>query len=249
MLRAELFQHQHQQPTPPLRRRFHFQHLLAHADHADFAADGEVVAYHVASWGDTEKYAAEAARTGKDARGRGITTGRVTSRVSGAPEVFGELPMTVLAEEIETPGPGQVRALITVASNPVLSAPNGPRLARALELKVFEDRRDSIQLTSLVSTVVDPGVSTYVGPRRQWERSTAAHNTVCLNGHDHSEVWGSFRAGALARSASPTVSTHGGVTRIEAWLQPAATGFTRRRPPTITRSVASDQTCPPPSMR
>ena len=38
-------------------------------------ADGEVVAYHVASWGDTEKYAAEAARTGKDARGRGITTG------------------------------------------------------------------------------------------------------------------------------------------------------------------------------
>ncbi|HLO93156.1 MAG TPA: molybdopterin dinucleotide binding domain-containing protein, partial [Burkholderiaceae bacterium] len=54
-------------------------------------------------------------------------------RVSGAPEVFGELPMVCLAEEIESPGEGQVRALITVASNPVLSAPNGPRLSRALE--------------------------------------------------------------------------------------------------------------------
>jgi serine protein kinase len=30
------------------------------------------------------------------------------------------------------------------------------RLARALELKMFEDRRDTIQLTSDLSTVVDP---------------------------------------------------------------------------------------------
>jgi anaerobic selenocysteine-containing dehydrogenase len=65
--------------------------------------------------------------------GRGVTTGRWASRVSGAPEVFGELPMTLLAEEIETPGPGQVRALISIASNPVLSSPGGPRLAAALE--------------------------------------------------------------------------------------------------------------------
>ncbi|MBI5721635.1 MAG: molybdopterin-dependent oxidoreductase [Burkholderiales bacterium] len=69
---------------------------------------------------------------GPPGKGRGITTGRHASRVSGAPEVWGELPMTCLAEEIETPGGGQVRALITVASNPVLSAPGGPRLAAAL---------------------------------------------------------------------------------------------------------------------
>lgn len=56
---------------------------------------------------------------------------RWTSRVSGKPEFGGELPMTALAEEIETPGNGQVRALITSAGNPVLSAPGGPRLERA----------------------------------------------------------------------------------------------------------------------
>jgi anaerobic selenocysteine-containing dehydrogenase len=69
---------------------------------------------------------------GKPGCGRGIVTGRHTSRVSGAPEVWGEFPMTCLAEEIETPGAGQVKALITVASNPVLSSPGGPRLVAAL---------------------------------------------------------------------------------------------------------------------
>jgi anaerobic selenocysteine-containing dehydrogenase len=54
------------------------------------------------------------------------------SRVRGLPEFNGELPMATLAEEIETPGPGQVRGAILVASNPVLSAPNGPRVERAL---------------------------------------------------------------------------------------------------------------------
>ena len=54
------------------------------------------------------------------------------SRVRGAPEVGGELPVAVLAEEIDTPGDGRVRALITSAGNPVLSSPNGARLDRAL---------------------------------------------------------------------------------------------------------------------
>jgi len=57
---------------------------------------------------------------------------RWKSRVSGKPEFGGELPMSALAEEIETPGPGQVRALITSAGNPVLSAPGGAALERAL---------------------------------------------------------------------------------------------------------------------
>ncbi len=64
--------------------------------------------------------------------GKGVVTGRHASRVSGAPEVYGELPIGCLAEEIQTPGAGQVRGLITVASNPVLSSPNGRRLAEAL---------------------------------------------------------------------------------------------------------------------
>jgi len=57
---------------------------------------------------------------------------RWTSRVSGKPEFGGELPVSALAEEIETPGAGQIRALVTIAGNPVLSAPGGPRLERAL---------------------------------------------------------------------------------------------------------------------
>ncbi|MEI7895142.1 MAG: molybdopterin-dependent oxidoreductase, partial [Myxococcales bacterium] len=58
--------------------------------------------------------------------------GWYASRVRALPEFGGELPTAVLAEEIETPGPGQIRALITAAGNPVLSAPNGRRLERAL---------------------------------------------------------------------------------------------------------------------
>ena len=58
---------------------------------------------------------------------------RWRSRVSGKPEFGGELPVAVLAEEIEAPGEGQIRALITSAGNPVLSTPGGPRLERALE--------------------------------------------------------------------------------------------------------------------
>lgn len=64
--------------------------------------------------------------------GRGFRTGRWRSRVSGHPEVLSELPAAVLAEEIETPGEGQIQALITLAGNPVLSAPDGDRLDRAL---------------------------------------------------------------------------------------------------------------------
>ncbi|MFT3713280.1 MAG: molybdopterin-dependent oxidoreductase [Archangium sp.] len=54
------------------------------------------------------------------------------SRVRALPEFNGELPIVTLAEEIETPGPGQVRALLVTAHNPVLSAPNGPRVDAAL---------------------------------------------------------------------------------------------------------------------
>jgi anaerobic selenocysteine-containing dehydrogenase len=57
---------------------------------------------------------------------------RHRSRVRGLPETVGEIPATTLAEEIETPGPGQVKALLTFAGNPVLAVPNGRRLEKAL---------------------------------------------------------------------------------------------------------------------
>ncbi|MFI1469829.1 molybdopterin oxidoreductase family protein [Streptomyces wuyuanensis] len=64
--------------------------------------------------------------------GKGFALGRWASRVSGHPEAKGELPIAALAEEIETPGEGRIRAVITIAANPVLSAPDGERLDRAL---------------------------------------------------------------------------------------------------------------------
>jgi len=69
--------------------------------------------------------------------GRGFRTGRWTSRVSGRPEVRGELPVALLAEEIETPGDGQVRALITVAGNPARSTPDSARIEAALDSLEF----------------------------------------------------------------------------------------------------------------
>ena len=54
------------------------------------------------------------------------------SRVRKAPEFEGELPVSVMAEEMLTPGEGQIRALITNAGNPVLSTPNGTQLEKAL---------------------------------------------------------------------------------------------------------------------
>jgi anaerobic selenocysteine-containing dehydrogenase len=65
--------------------------------------------------------------------GRGWRTGRWHSRVRRLPEVMGELPAAALAEEIDTPGEGQLRALFTVAGNPVLSIPDSGRLTAALD--------------------------------------------------------------------------------------------------------------------
>ena len=102
----------------------------------------------------------QANSTGEPGRGRGVVTGRHRSRVSGAPEVFGELPMTCLAEEIELPGEGQVRALITVASNPVLSAPNGPRLSAALDTLDFMVSLDIyLNETTRHADVILPGLA------------------------------------------------------------------------------------------
>jgi anaerobic selenocysteine-containing dehydrogenase len=58
--------------------------------------------------------------------------GAWTTRVRQLPEFGGELPCAALAEEILTPGEGQIRALVTCAGNPVLSTPNGSQLETAL---------------------------------------------------------------------------------------------------------------------
>ncbi len=79
------------------------------------------------------KAATGSANTRGPARtGRPFRLGRHRSRVRGLPESLGELPVVCLAEEIDTPGDGRVRGLVTVAGNPVLSTPNADRLDAAL---------------------------------------------------------------------------------------------------------------------
>jgi anaerobic selenocysteine-containing dehydrogenase len=77
--------------------------------------------------------AAGAANTrGTPRYGRGVKLHRRHSRVRGLGETMGELPAACLAEEIDTPGEGQIRAMVTVGGNPVLSTPNAGRLDAAL---------------------------------------------------------------------------------------------------------------------
>ncbi|MCU1221393.1 MAG: molybdopterin oxidoreductase family protein, partial [Candidatus Angelobacter sp.] len=76
------------------------------------------------------------------------------------PEVLGEFPMSCLAEEIQTPGAGQVKALITVSSNPALSSPNGERLSVAMDQLDFMVSVDVyLNETSRHADVILPGTS------------------------------------------------------------------------------------------
>lgn len=86
--------------------------------------------------------------------------GRFFSRVSGAPEVLGQFPVGCLAEEIDTPGDGQIRALICVAGNPVVSAPGSRRLDEALpRLNAMICVDNWLNETTRHADVILPGLS------------------------------------------------------------------------------------------
>lgn len=86
--------------------------------------------------------------------------GRWSSRVRSLPEVMGELPVATLAEEILTPGPGQVRALVVVGGNPCLSTPNADRLREAVQTLDFMVSLDVyLNETSEHADVILPGPS------------------------------------------------------------------------------------------
>jgi anaerobic selenocysteine-containing dehydrogenase len=87
--------------------------------------------------------------------------GRHTQRLSGMPEMNGELPVAGLADEITTPGEGQVRGLLVFAGNPVLSTPGGARLEQALETLDWCVAIDMyVTETSRHADVILPPVST-----------------------------------------------------------------------------------------
>ena len=98
--------------------------------------------------------------SGEPGRGRGFTPGRWSSRVRGLGESFGELPVACLAEEIETEGPGRIRAMLTIAGNPLVSTPNAGRLRRAFEsLEAIVSVDAYVNETTELADVVFPAPS------------------------------------------------------------------------------------------
>ncbi|MCG7199926.1 molybdopterin-dependent oxidoreductase [Marinobacter pelagius] len=69
----------------------------------------------------------------RNKKGKPSSYGRYESRVRKLPFFNGEFPVATLADEILTPGDGQIRAMITIAGNPVLSSPDGGSLEKAFE--------------------------------------------------------------------------------------------------------------------
>jgi anaerobic selenocysteine-containing dehydrogenase len=95
----------------------------------------------------------------------GVTFGRWNSRVRGAPEVLGQTPVSCLAEEIATPGTGQIKALVTIAGNPVISSPDSGRLDDALPMLDCMISIDNyLNETTRHADVILPGLSALEQP-------------------------------------------------------------------------------------
>jgi anaerobic selenocysteine-containing dehydrogenase len=84
--------------------------------------------------------------------------GRFRSRVKQLPEMFGELPVATLADEILEPGDGRVRAIITIAGNPLASAPGAGRLGEAFAALDFRVAVDPYinETTRLADVILPP---------------------------------------------------------------------------------------------
>jgi anaerobic selenocysteine-containing dehydrogenase len=91
--------------------------------------------------------------------------GRWQTRVRGAKEVLGQVPVSCMVEEIATPGEGQLKALITIAGNPVLSSPGGDKLDEALPmLEAMISVDNWVNETTRHADVILPGLSALEQP-------------------------------------------------------------------------------------
>jgi len=96
---------------------------------------------------------------------KGFTLHRWRSRVRGAPEVLGQVPVSCMAEEIATPGEGQIRALVTIAGNPVISSPDAAKLDAALPgLDCMVSVDNWLNETTRHAHVILPGLSALEQP-------------------------------------------------------------------------------------
>jgi anaerobic selenocysteine-containing dehydrogenase len=184
---------------------------------------------------------------GKSGSGRGVGTGRWRSRVSAAPEVFGELPMTLLAEEIETTGPGQIKALISVASNPVLSCPGGPRLARALDSLEFMVSLDIyLNETTRHADVILPGWSPLEDshydvafPQLSFRNHARFSGPVFAPPAGHPPEWQTLlRLGAIARGQGAAADV---LAIDDAQLAEEVRGFAGDNAPAVLQALGARQ--------
>ncbi len=165
---------------------------------------------------------------GTPARGEACTFGRRTSRVRGLPEFFGELPVVCLAEEIETPGDGQIRALVTIAGNP---ARRRHRTASAARPRARRRSTSWSASTSIVNETTRHA-NVILPPEPELARGhydLALYNLAIRNVANYSPPLVELRAGRGAGVADAA----------------AARGRARRaraRTPTSTRSTTSSST-------
>ncbi len=114
-------------------------------------------------------------------------------------------PVTPASPVLVLPETGLVRA---VAGGWHLLADVGPPCPPSLPAHAHADTLSCLVHVDKVPLLADTGTSTYEpGPVRRYERSTAAHSTVQVDGTDSTEVWGVFRAGRRARISGLAVHT------------------------------------------
>jgi anaerobic selenocysteine-containing dehydrogenase len=110
--------------------------------------------------------------------------GRYRTRVRGAKEVLGQVPVSCMAEEIATPGDGQLKALITVAGNPVLSTPAGHKLDEALpQLEAMISIDLWLNETTRHADVILPGASPLEQPHHDDLILNFAVNSIANYSH------------------------------------------------------------------
>ncbi len=140
---------------------------------------------------------------------------RWRSRVRDLPAFGGELPSSVMAEEMLTEGDGQIKAIVTVAGNPVLSASNGEQLDQAFESLDFMVSIDIyINETTRHANIILPpttGLETehydlvfhYLAIRNTAKYSPALFDKDDNQRHDY-EILSELRARMDAKNPRPT---------------------------------------------
>ncbi|WP_426416507.1 molybdopterin-dependent oxidoreductase [Aestuariirhabdus sp. LZHN29] len=119
---------------------------------------------------------------------------RWQSRIRGLPEFAAELPASAMAEEMLEPGEGQVRALLTIAGNPVLSTPNGRQLEHALgELEFMVAIDPYLNETTRFANIILPPAS----PLAHEQYDMVFHHFAVRDTQRYSEAIFAPRAGAL----------------------------------------------------